>query len=111
MNGTSSILVDIGTGGIKGTPFDSKKQLEVSSQGYPRNNQKEKVMRIVPKKVVRILRMPEVVRRTGASKSTVYSWIEQGKFPKGKKIGGRSVGWLESTVEEWILEHFKEEEA
>lgn len=49
----------------------------------------------------RLLKMSQVVDRTGLPKSTVYSRISDGSFPKQLHIGC-SVRWLESEVEEWI---------
>ena len=52
---------------------------------------------------VRILRLKEVQRMTGLSRSTIYAEIAKGKFPKQVKLtGARSVGWHESAVTQWI---------
>ena len=48
------------------------------------------------------LRLPEVVRRTGLSRSTLYNRIAAGAFPRPLRLGDRSVGWLESEVDDWI---------
>jgi prophage regulatory protein len=50
----------------------------------------------------RILRLPEVKTRTGLSRSSIYSFIKESKFPKSVNIGIRSVGWLESDINSWI---------
>ncbi len=50
----------------------------------------------------KILRLPAVIERTGLPKSTVYLRISQGTFPRPIALGFRTVGWLESEVEEWI---------
>jgi prophage regulatory protein len=50
----------------------------------------------------RILRLPEVIRRTGYSKSTIKRMEEAGKFCRRRQIGEQAVGWLESEVEEHI---------
>ena len=49
-----------------------------------------------------ILRLPEVKRSTGLSRSTIYLRIAQDTFPKPVSLGGRAVGWLESEIEEWL---------
>lgn len=52
---------------------------------------------------VRILRLKEVQRMTGLSRSTIYAEIAKENFPKQVKLTGtRSVGWYESVVVEWI---------
>lgn len=53
---------------------------------------------------VRFLRLPEVLARTGQSRSTVYVRLEQGRFPRPVSLGGRAVGWIEAEVDEWIRE-------
>lgn len=49
-----------------------------------------------------ILRLPEVMRRTGYKHATIYKMIKEGKFPKNYKIGPRAVGWNSAEIEEWI---------
>lgn len=49
-----------------------------------------------------ILRLPVVLRRTGLSRSTLYSLQGQDDFPHSIALGARAVGWLESEVEAWI---------
>lgn len=49
-----------------------------------------------------ILRLPEVKRRTGKSRSSIYLDISKGIFPQSITIGSRSVGWLESDIQQWI---------
>ena len=57
---------------------------------------------------VRFLRLPEVQRRTGLSRSTIYVRLEQGLFPRPVSLGARAVGWIESEVDEWIRERIAE---
>jgi prophage regulatory protein len=49
-----------------------------------------------------ILRLPEVKRSTGLSRSTIYLRVAEGKFPKPVSLGGRAVGWLEAEVQDWL---------
>ena len=51
-----------------------------------------------------ILRLPEVKKTTGLSRSGIYQLIALGAFPKQIKLGVRSSGWIESEVLEWIDE-------
>ena len=51
---------------------------------------------------VRFLRLPEVLARTGLSRSTIYVRLGQGRFPRPVSLGARAVGWIESEVDEWI---------
>ena len=57
---------------------------------------------------VRFLRLPEVQRRTGLSRSTIYVRLERGLFPRPVSLGGRAVGWIESEVDEWIRQRIAE---
>ena len=50
----------------------------------------------------KILRLPNVLDRTGLSRSTVYLRVTEGRFPKPVSLGARAVGWIETEVEEWI---------
>jgi prophage regulatory protein len=49
-----------------------------------------------------ILRLPEVKRSTGLSRSTIYLRIAQDAFPKPVSLGGRAVGWLEAEIQQWL---------
>ena len=49
-----------------------------------------------------ILRLPDVKKRTGLSRSQIYALIQQRKFPRQIELGMRAVGWLESDISSWI---------
>jgi prophage regulatory protein len=51
----------------------------------------------------RILRMPELVRLVGVSRSTLFRWIRAGHFPPPLVLGPRAVGWPASQVSGWLL--------
>lgn len=53
----------------------------------------------------RILRMRDVRLKTGLSQSTLHDLVSRGIFPKPFPLipGGRAVGWLETSVDQWIL--------
>ena len=51
---------------------------------------------------VRFLRLPEVLVRTGLSRSTIYVRLDQGCFPRPVSLGARAVGWIEAEVDEWM---------
>lgn len=55
----------------------------------------------------RLPRRSEVQNRVGLSKSTLYSRISAGTFPKPVTLGS-SVRWVESEVEAWISERVSE---
>ena len=53
---------------------------------------------------VRFLRLPEVLARTGLSRSTIYVRLDQGRFPRPVSLGARAVGWIEEEINGWIRE-------
>lgn len=55
----------------------------------------------------KILRLPIVLDRTGLSRSTVYLRVSEGKFPRPVSLGARAVGWIETEVEEWIVDQIE----
>lgn len=52
----------------------------------------------------KLLRLPQVRSVTGLSKSTIYSRISEGTFPKQIPLGPRLVVWVESDIQNWIAE-------
>jgi len=50
----------------------------------------------------RIIRLKEVIRRVGLSRSSIYQYIQTGQFPRQVALGGRAVGWLEFDIDRWI---------
>jgi prophage regulatory protein len=50
----------------------------------------------------RILRLPQVLDRTGLSRSSLYRLHAAGSFPRRVQISQRSVGWIESEVDAWL---------
>ena len=55
-----------------------------------------------------VLRLPEVISRTGLSRSTVYNKLDKKSpnydpsFPRQAKLGERAVGWDEEELDLWI---------
>ena len=60
----------------------------------------------------RLIRLPEVLTRTGYGRTSIYRKMEDGTFPKSVKLGGpledpnafdsRAVAWIEHEVDQWI---------
>jgi len=50
----------------------------------------------------KICRLPEVINRTGLSRSAVYDLISKDEFPSQINLGPRSVGWVENEISDWI---------
>lgn len=55
-----------------------------------------------------LLRLPEVLKRTGLSRSTIYDKLDTKSprydptFPKQRNLGTGSVGWVESEINAWL---------
>ena len=58
----------------------------------------------------RMLRLKAVITKTGVARSTIYDWLHPNSpryddsFPKQRRLGQQSVGWLESEIDEWLLQ-------
>lgn len=50
----------------------------------------------------KLLRLSSVLKQTGLSRSSIYSYIALGQFPKPIKIGERAVAWLSTDIEKWM---------
>jgi prophage regulatory protein len=55
-----------------------------------------------------ILRLPDVKKRTGLSRSTIYSRVDERSFPQPISLGGRAVGWIEAEINEWLSQRIAE---
>lgn len=49
-----------------------------------------------------LIRLPEVLKRTGFGKAWIYRLISEGRFPAPVKIGVRAVAFVESEIDAWI---------
>jgi prophage regulatory protein len=54
----------------------------------------------------KIIKLKAVMDSTGLGRSTVYNYKNQ--FPKPVSLGARAVAWVESEVQDWILERIEE---
>ena len=55
-----------------------------------------------------ILRLPQVIKQTGLSRSSIYLRMTNKQFPESVSLGGRAVGWLQNEVDEWIIEKIEQ---
>lgn len=47
-------------------------------------------------------RLPQMMARTGLSRSGIYQRIAAGAFPKPIKLGDRVCAWVSTEVDSWI---------
>jgi prophage regulatory protein len=57
-------------------------------------------------RVLKLIRIEDVVQKTTLSKSTIWLKISQGEFIRPTRIGGISV-WKEADVDDWIESQFQ----
>lgn len=50
----------------------------------------------------RLLRLPEVVRRMGRSKTEIYRLAREGKGPRGRRQSHKVTVWYETEVDDWV---------
>ena len=49
-----------------------------------------------------MLRPPEVMARTGLSRTTIWRRVRAGVFPAPVQLGENSIGWPESEITTWL---------
>ena len=55
-----------------------------------------------------LLRLQQVMDRTGLGRSSIYAMARKGEFPKPIKIGLRSSAWLENEIRDWVRDKILE---
>lgn len=55
-----------------------------------------------PQERTTLLRRPQVLDRTGLSKSGLYKLISEKRFPAPVKLTDTAVAWPEKVVQAWI---------
>jgi predicted DNA-binding transcriptional regulator AlpA len=61
----------------------------------------------MPANFVSHLSIKKVQLRTGLSSSDIYDLMAKNKFPK-RAHNGRSWGWSEDDIQDWLLSRFKQ---
>lgn len=49
-----------------------------------------------------LIRWPEVVRRTGLSRSAIERLLREGRFPAARRVGAGAVAWIDEEISAWI---------
>jgi|694.fasta_scaffold17189_2 prophage regulatory protein len=52
--------------------------------------------------MIKLLKIKQVIDMTGLSRSTIYKYISENKFPGQIRIGYRSVAWQLHDLELWL---------
>ena len=57
---------------------------------------------------MRLIKLKEVIEKTSLGRSTIYEFMTKGTFPKQVSLGAKSVAWVESEVDDWIMDRVEE---
>ena len=53
---------------------------------------------------MRFLKLQQVMDKTTLCRSSIYILIKAGNFPKNVTVMGKRKAWLESEVDDWMIE-------
>ncbi|MBS0251411.1 MAG: AlpA family transcriptional regulator [Proteobacteria bacterium] len=56
---------------------------------------------------IRMLRLPQVLKKTGLSRSQIYRLIALGNFPTQIQLSERISGWIEIEIDQWLQERIE----
>ena len=59
---------------------------------------------------MRLIKLKEVMEKTSLGHSSIYKFISEGTFPKQVSLGAKSVAWVESEVDDWIMKKIRKRE-
>jgi len=54
-----------------------------------------------PERGERLLDKSQICKIANVTYPTVWAWMRQGKFPRARAVGGKSM-WLTSEVDAWL---------
>ena len=58
------------------------------------------------------IKVGEISKILGVSRSTIYKWVEEGSFPKPVHFGdatkNSTMRWVQSELEEWLAKRPRE---
>lgn len=57
---------------------------------------------MTPDTAPEMLRVSDVLKRTGMSRTSLYRKLRQGAFPAPLELGSNAIGWESTTVADWI---------
>jgi prophage regulatory protein len=57
-----------------------------------------------PHEIYAVYRIRTVSSIVGLGRSTIYSLIKEGKFPRPLQLSARSVGWTSASIFQWLSE-------
>jgi prophage regulatory protein len=51
---------------------------------------------------MRLLRPKQILQQFPISRSTLFQWVKDGKFPAPLKMGARCTVWREEDIQEYV---------
>ena len=70
---------------------------------------------------IRLIRLNEVLSRTGYGRTSIYRKMAEGTFPKCLKLGSpykdptkfdcRAIAWIEDEVDQWVISRIEERDS
>lgn len=60
---------------------------------------------------MKLIKLIDVKNTTGLARSTIYKYVANGSFPKPVSLGRKSVAWVESEVQEWIMDKIEQRDS
>lgn len=52
---------------------------------------------------MRLLKIKDVMDKTGLGRTSIYKYIGLDQFPRPVPLGEKRVAWVEHEIEEWIM--------
>lgn len=59
----------------------------------------------------RLIRLEEVRRLSGLSRSHLYALIQRGEFPSPVKISIRAAAWVSREVDQWVRARIRDRDS
>ena len=53
------------------------------------------------------IRLQDVLKRIPVGKSTIWNWVQEGKFPVPVKLSDRVTAWSVAAIEQWEAEKLR----
>jgi prophage regulatory protein len=72
------------------------------NQSAARRGEGDKMTSTTERRAPNLLRLKEVITKTGLSKNTIYDRIRKKEFPAQIDLGGNCVAWSEDEIDRWI---------
>jgi prophage regulatory protein len=60
---------------------------------------------------MKFIKLKEVMATTGLGRSSVYKFMDEGRFPKSISLGDRAVAWIDDEIEEWMMNKVAQRDA